>query len=156
MATLIQGSAYRSMVLGPTVIRTAALLPQTATAPIFNILGGKILITSLVGSVAVITPATTNTLKITGTPTVGTAADWCAATSVASKEVGTLTSLVSPVVPATALVVSNAGTPLSIPDPFVANVGTITLTTSGSAATGTWQWIISYVPLDNGASVTAA
>lgn len=156
MAVLIAGSAFRSMVLGPAVTRAAALLPQTATAAIFNVLGGKILITSLTGSCAVLSPATTNTLKITGTPTVGTAADWCAATSVASKEAGTLVSLVSPVVPATGLVVSNAGTPLSIPDPFVTNAGTITLTTSGSAATGTWQWVITYVPIDNGASVTAA
>lgn len=156
MTTMIAGSAYRSMVLGPTVTRTAALLPQTATAPIFNVLGGKILITSFVGACVVVSPATTNTLLITGTPTTGTAVAWCAATSVASKEVGTLVTLVSPVVPASALVVATAGTPSSIPDPFICNAGTITLTTSGSAATGTWQWILSYVPLDAGASVTAA
>lgn len=155
MTTLIQGSAYRSMILGPQVTRAAALLPQSTQAAIFNIVGGKVLITSLVGEVVVVMPATTNTLKVTGNPTVGTDVDWTTAVSPASKEVGSVISL--GVTAGGALVVANAGAGNGLGYVgFVAQIGTIDLVTTGSAATGTVKWSVTYIPIDTGASVTAA
>lgn len=155
MATGIAGKQQRQMVLGATVNRAAALLPQTAQAAIFNVLGGKVLVTSLVGEVVVVMPATTNTVKVTGNPTSGTDVDWTTATSPASKEAGSIITL--PVTAGGALAVASAGGGNAIaPTGYVAQVGTIDLVTTGSAATGTVKWTLNYVPIDDGAYVTAA
>lgn len=155
MATLLQGSAYRSLVLGPAVTRAAGLLPATTYGALFNILAGKVLITSLVGEVVVVMPATTNTTKITATPTTGTAVDWTTATSTASAQVG---AIITPAVTAGgALVVANAGAGNAVfQNGYVGQIGTLGLTTSGTAATGTVRWTLTYIPIDNGAYVTAA
>lgn len=154
MSSGVLGKQARQLVLGPTVTRAAALLPQTAYGALFAISGGKVLITSLIGEVVVVMPATTNTTKVTGTPTSGTAVDWTTATSTASAQVG---SIITPAVTAGgALVVANAGGGNAVfQNGFVAQVGTLGLTTSGSAATGTVKWTLTYVPLDDGASVAA-
>lgn len=154
MATGIAGASQRQMILGTTVVRPAALQPQTTTAAIFNVVGGRVLITSFVGDVVVATPATANTLAVNGTPASGTAVVWASAVSTASKEAGSMITLPGTV--GGALVVATAGCG-ALPDTlYVANIGTITLTTTGSAATGTIRWTLTYVPLDSGASVTAA
>src|SRR6187551_1312126 len=154
MPNFLQGNQLRSLLLGQRVTRAAALQPQTAQAPIFNVVGGKVMVTTLVGEVVVATPATTNTLKVTGNPTSGTDVDWASATSTASKEVGSIITL--PVTAGGALIVANAGGGNATLDPYIAQVGTIDLVTSGSAATGTIKWVLTYVPLDDGAYVTAA
>lgn len=155
MASQIPGKAIQSGVVGLAVYRAAALQPQTATAAIFTVTGGKVLITSLVGDVVVITPATTNVVKVLTVPTVGTGADWTTAVSTASKEVGTIITL--PAAFGGALVVNTAGGAQLGPDPaFVAQPGSISLNTTGSAATGTIKWVLTYVPLDPGAAVVAA
>lgn len=155
MSALNNNNAYALSVLGGRVNRTAALLPATTQAAIFTVAGGKVLVTSLVGEVVVVMPATTNTVKVTGNPTAGTDVDWTTATSTASKEVGSIISL--PVTAGGALAVANAGGGNAIsPTGFVAQIGTIDLVTSGTAATGTVKWTLTYVPLESGASVTAA
>lgn len=155
MTTVISGSAYKAMVLGKSVDRAAALQPATVYGALFNIVTGKVLVTSLVGEVVTATPVTTNTVKVTGTPTSGTAVDWTSATSTASKEVGAVITLASTA--GGALVVANAGAGNAIaPTGYVAQVGTVGITTSGTAATGTIKWTLTYIPLDTGATVTAA
>ncbi len=155
MSTLTPGEPLAQAILGSRVNRAAALQPQTTQAAIFTVAGGKVLVTSLVGQVVVATPATVNTLKITGNPTAGTDVDWTTATSTASKEVG---AIITPAATAGgALVVANAGGGNAVaPTGYVANVGTIDLVTTGSAATGTIKWSLTYIPLDVGATVTAA
>jgi len=155
MTTLISGASYKAFILGKSVERAAALQPQTAQAAIFTVSGGKVLVTSLIGEVVTATPATTNTLKITGNPTSGTDVDWTTAVSTASKEAGSVITLAATA--GGALAVANAGAGNAIaPTGYVAQVGTIDLVTSGSAATGTIKWTLTYVPLDAGASVAAA
>jgi hypothetical protein len=155
MTTVISGASYKAFILGKSVDRAAALQPATGQAAIFTVSGGKILVTSLIGEVVVATPATTNTLKVTGNPTSGTDVDWTTATSTASKEVGAIISL--PVTAGGALVVANAGGGnAAFAAGFVGQVGTIDLVTTGTAATGTIKWTLTYVPLDAGATVAAA
>lgn len=156
MSVLLDSEAFAKSVLGIRVTRAAALQPQTAQAAIFNVTGGKVLVTSIIGEVVVATPATVNTLKVTGNPTSGTDVDWCTATSTASKEAGSVITL--PAAAGSALVVTAAGAGAVFPATigWVAQIGTIDLVTSGSAATGTIKWTVTYVPLDAGAAVTAA
>jgi hypothetical protein len=155
MTNAMSSAAKRSLSLGDAVTRAAALQPATTQAAIFTVSGGKVLVTSLTGEVVVATPATTNTLKVTGNPTSGTDVDWTTATSTASKEAGSIISL--PVTAAGALVVANAGGGNAVgPAGYVAQIGTIDLVTSGTAATGTIKWTITYVPIDDNATIVAA
>lgn len=155
MTNIMSSSAKRSLVLGDAVTRAAALQPQTGQAAIFTVSGGKVLVTSLIGEVVVATPATVNTLKVTGNPTSGTDVDWTSAVSTASQEAGAIITL--GVTKGGALVVSPAGGGNGIAYVgFVAQIGTIDLVTSGSAATGTIKWTLTYVPIDDNASVAAA
>jgi hypothetical protein len=155
MTAMIQGDQVRSVVLGVSVSRAAALLPATTQAAIFTVAGGKVLVTSLVGEVVVVMPATTNTTKVTGNPTTGTDVDWTTAVSTASAEAGSIITL--GVTAGGALVVKNAGGGNGLGYVgFVAQIGTLDLVTTGTAATGTVKWTLTYVPLDAGASVTAA
>lgn len=155
MTNLGDAAAARQTVLGNRVTRAAALLPATGQAAIFTVKGGKVLVTSLIGEVVVVMPATTNTLQIAGNPTTGTDVVWTTAVSTASKEVG---SVITPGLTAGgALQVANAGAGNSVgPTGYVAQIGTIDLITTGTAATGTVKWTLTYVPLDDGASVVAA
>lgn len=157
MANFVSGKSLRRLVLGEHVVRPAALLPATGTGNIFTVTGGRVLITSFLGVAVTASPSTTNTLKASIAPTTGTGADLCTAVSAASKEAGSQILLPDPVASGSNLVVTTAGGNAATPvHGFVVPAGTITLTTSGTAATGTWQWDLTYVPIDDGASVGAA
>jgi len=154
MANFLDGASVGVMHYGYTLYRDTATIPQTAAGTIFTVTGGLVSVISLTGIVTTAIGATATTLKVTGTPTVGTAVDWSTATAITSKEVGSIISL-----PATfggALVVNNAGGgPLPAGVDFIANTGSIQITTSAST-TGSIRWILQYVPLDLGAAITAA
>jgi hypothetical protein len=153
MTNIMSSTAARSLILGTSVSRAAALLPATTQAAIFTVAGGKVLVTSLIGEVVVVMPATANVVKVTGNPTAGTDVDWCTTTSTASAEVGATLSL-----GAAALAVKNAGGGSlgSIAPGYIAQIGTIDLVTTGTAATGTVKWTLTYIPIDDNAVVTAA
>lgn len=153
MSVLIQGDQLRTLLYGTKVDRATATLPQTATGALFTVAGGRILLTSIVGEVTTVLGATATNAKLVSTPTTGTAVDLCAVLAVASKEVGTLfgiTGLFSD-----ALVGANAGASVVPRNAVVVPIGSIGLSTSANN-TGSVKWSITYVPLDNGASVTAA
>lgn len=153
MSVIIQGDQLRTLLYGQKVDRATATLPQTATGALFNVTGGRILLKSIVGEVTTILGATATNAKLVSTPTTGTAVDLCAVLAIASKEVGTLfgiTGLFSD-----ALVGANAGASVAPRNGVVIPIGSIGLNTSANN-TGSVKWSITYVPLDNGATVTAA
>jgi hypothetical protein len=155
MTAMIQGYQLREIAFGVQVIKTAVAFPQTATADLYTIAGGNVLVTSLLG---VVTTATTTDPQLTiGTaPTTGTAetAGLATTTALTSVEVGTWLGLLSASGKAGALVNgAHAGSSLWLPTPFVVAPGFITLTTAASQA-GAVTWYLSYVPLDNGATVS--
>lgn len=154
MATQIAGTSLRNLNFGTKVDRATAVLPATAYGALFTVAGGRVLITGLIGELTVVASGTATTVKVTGTPTVGTAVDWTTATAVTSKEVGSQMTL--PAASGGALVVQNggAGGQWQPAAPYVAAVGTIGITTSATN-TGSAKWSVTYVPLDNGATVTA-
>lgn len=166
MTSIISGSAYRSLAFGPRVTRNAATLPQTATQDIFTVSGGAVLVTSLLGQVTTVIAASDPVLSIGTKPTTGSAKTSGIATTevLTSKEVGTwIGPSDSSVVSGTPdvytlgklMVGSGAGDIIPVSKPFVVAAGTITITTTASK-TGALKWYLTYVPLDDGASVAAA
>jgi hypothetical protein len=152
MSKFIQGKELRNLVLGRHVTRATAVLPDTAYGALFTITGGKVIITSLVGCLTIACNATATNLKVTATPTTGTAVDVATDVAVASKEIGTLIGISAY---GSAVVVTNAGaTPIS-QTPFVVNTGTLGVTTSATQV-GSATWDLTYIPIDDGAAVVAA
>lgn len=154
MSYILSPGGIRTALLGVKVDRATATLPQGATGSIFTVAGGRVVVTSLIGEVTVAAGATVTTLKVTSTPTTGTAVDLTSATAITSLEVGGHMSL--PLTLGGALVVSNAGVAevagaiqLLIP------VGNIQITTS-AGDTGSVKWSLTYIPFDDAATVVAA
>lgn len=153
MTVLIQGTQLRTLLFGTKVDRATATLPQGTAHALFTISTGRILLTSIVGQVTTIIQNQANNTKLTANPTAGTSVDLCAVLSIANDEVGCLygiTGLFSD-----AMVGSNAGATVIQRNPIVIPVGTIDLD-CGANNTGSVKWSLTYVPLDDGASVAAA
>lgn len=159
MSVIIQPNQVFTIQFGLLVTKPAAAIPQTATANLYTVAGGNVLVTSILGQVTTVIGGTATTLAIGLAPTTGTAQTGGIATAVAitSKEVGTWVSAQASAGGGGALVVGGstgtAGGAPFLPAAFVAPVGTITITTSAST-TGAMKWYLSYIPLDVGASVS--
>lgn len=137
---------------GVRIDRSTAVLPQTATAPIFTIAAGRVLVRMLIGEVTTIIQAQANNTKLTGVPTAGTSLDICAVADINALEVGG--KLVPTGTLATALGKTVAGAALTMAQPLVLAIGTLNLNCAASS-TGAIKWSIWYSPLDDGAVVTA-
>ncbi len=153
MSVIIQGDQLRTILLGTKVDRVTAALPQTTQSALFTITGGRVLLTSIVGEVTTVIQTQANNTKLVANPTTGTDVDICAVLNVAADEVGCLygiTGLFSD-----ALVGANAGATVIPRNPVVLLVGTLDLNCAASN-TGSVKWSLTYIALDNGASVAAA
>jgi hypothetical protein len=137
VANFIQGTYLRKLNYGTLVTTAAAAFPQTATATLFTVTGGNIIVTCLLGEVT--------TVIVDGIATT---------TALTSAEVGTLVTVQPSSGLGGALVVGSlAGSAVFPGDPFVVSAGTITWTT-GASHTGAMKWYLTYIPLDDGASVS--
>lgn len=154
MSVLIAASSYRTLREGPAVFRATAVLPQTAQTPIFTVAGGLVLITKFIGVVTTVVQAQATTAQLIATPTTGTAVNLSNATAdLNAAQVGATLTL-----PATlggTALVSNAGAAAFLAAQLVVQTGTIDFKTVASS-TGAMRFIITYVPLDDGASIVAA
>lgn len=157
MTTIIQGSQLRKLLFGTQVANSSGkTVPQNATSTIFTVAGGRVAVTSLVGKVTTVIAGTTPSAKIVATPTTGSANDLCTATAITADEVGTQYSI--PGATGSALNVSGSGSGgvTGQTAPVIVAAGTIGVNVSAADATGAIQWALTYVPIDDGASVTAA
>lgn len=156
MTTIIQGDQLRTVLLGNKVEEPAAVLPATATAHLFTVSGGRVVVTGLVGQCTTVCTSTATTVSVGHTPLTGTASTTAlaTATAVTSAEVGSLVSL--PITKGALLVNVLAGGAAQAPGSggYVVPPGTIDITTSATN-TGAFKWTLTYIPLDNGATVTA-
>ena len=153
MSVLIQGDQLRTIRFGIKVDRATASLPQTTQSALFTVATGRVLLTGIVGEVTTVIQTQANNTKIVSNPTTGTDVDLCAVLNITAKEVGTLfgiTGLFSD-----ALVGANAGAGVLPRNGIVIPIGTIDLNCAASN-TGSVKWSVTYVPLDNGATITAA
>lgn len=140
--------------LGVRVDRASAVTPQSTATAYFTISGGRVLITGVQGLVTVIFTATATNIKLTATPTVGTAVDMCAVVAAGSKEAGTLLGITG--VPSVAMVATNAGLTTWMNTQQVLNTGTIDFSSSGNNVSSATSWSVWYLPLDAGARIVAA
>lgn len=145
--------ALRATRLGIPVERATATLPQTTQSALFNVVGGRIAILGIIGEVTTVIQTQANNTKIVSNPTTGTDVDLCAVLSITAKEVGTLFGITGTFTDA--MVGANAGATVMPDRPVVVPIGTIDLSCAASN-TGSVKWAILYVPIDDGAYVTAA
>lgn len=158
MVNFIQGTQLRQLEYGYQVLKAAQTLPQTTTLTLFTVTGGRVAITSLVGTVSTVIGAGAVTMSLGVAPTVGTANTAGIAaltTTLANKEAGTNLWL-PPIVGAALLFGANAGTPAQLlaGNAYVVTTGTVTWTTAAASTTGAVSWSLTYVPIDTGASVS--
>jgi hypothetical protein len=147
----VDGQSFASVQLGFRADKASATLPASGDQTIFTVTGGRVAVCLLFGEVTTIIQAQATTLKVTSTPTVGTAVDLTATLDINAKEAGTLLLVEGD---GTALVGANAGAALSAigNNRMIIPTGIIKITT-GATSTGATKWTCYWVPLDDGASL---
>lgn len=149
MSVIIQGNQVRGVALGLLVTKATGALTN-ATSDLFIVAGGLVAVTSIVGRVTTaITVA--NTYKVIHTPTTGTAKDLCASadigtTDTAAGEVFVLTGLATD-----AIAIGSKGNKAPA---IILETGKVQQVSSGTD--GAIKWYITYVPIDDGATLVAA
>lgn len=149
-----QRDALALVVYGEHVAKAAAALPQTATGHLFVITGGRVMVTLLFGEVTTIIQSTDPVIKVTGTPTTGTAVDIASTVDISSLEAGGKLIVEGD---GTAIVKGNAGAAFFAngAHEFIACTGYIDLV-AGASKTGAVKWDLFYFPIDDGALVVSA
>lgn len=139
--------------LGFRVDRATAALPQTTNHALFNIVGGRVLMTAIIGEVTTAIGGADNA-KLTAYPTVTTAGDTdlCATVDINTCDVGDVLSITG--TPADAMLVAHGGA-AQIGKAVVLPIGTLNLDCDASR-TGNIKWSLFYIPLDDGAYVEAS
>jgi hypothetical protein len=156
----VREANYGALVTGGAKTLPALNTPQT----IFNVVGGRVVITSLTAVVTTVVQSQACTLSVGNTPTGGSAAptSLCTATSISGITVGT--SLALPVAQTSALIVSSAsgvilGNTISVPIQSggiaLVPAGAIIVQTSATN-TGAIVYSVTYFAYDSGATITAA
>lgn len=151
MATYNESRCTRMGIYGLSVDRDADMLPQESTCPLFNVIGGRVAITQIIGEVTTVIQTQANNTKLTATPTGGTAVDLCANLNISADEVGTLYGITG--TPANAM----TGTGLIVKQAaqVIVGEGTIDLVCAAEN-TGEVKWTVYYIAMDYGAYITAA
>jgi len=153
VSEFLAGKSLRKLLKGNKVERAAAGLPASTAGALFTVSGGRVAITQIVGEVTTVIQTQANNTKLTANPTTGTSVDICAVLNISADEVGTLYGISG--LQSDALIGINAGAvPGQVRD-VVVNVGTIDIDCAATN-TGEVAWTLFYIPIDDGASVTAA
>jgi hypothetical protein len=149
MTVILSGSQARSIMLGTKVEKTTGTLAAT-TVPLFTIAGGIVLVTSVVGLVTT-TLTVANSYKLQINPTTGDSTDINAATDIGATDTaaGTLIGFGQGTTAAPALLRGGQA-----PPPFFCPIGQIESVSAGTD--GVILWKITYIPLDDGATLVAA
>lgn len=156
MATYLAGKELRRLLYGIHVNRPTNTLPASVAGNIFTVSGGRCLINLLFGEVTVAVQNQACTLSIGALPTVGTgsATNLATAVSIIAAPIGAHFGA-NPGGALIADITTEAGITLAGGYPAVVDTGTITITPSATN-TGSVQWDLFYVPIDDGAQIVAA
>ncbi len=144
----------RDIVLGCRVDKAATALPAGVYGALFNIAGGKVAITAMIGECTVAVGGA-NLIKYTATPTTATLVDLSAGGAGAdmnTDDIGDLMSFTG--IPANDTLGVHNGS-INIGIPVAVAIGSVGITCSQNTA-GTFKWSLFYVPIDVGAIVAAA
>lgn len=151
MSVIIQGSQLRTVLYGTRVEKATGTLAAT-TISLFTVAGGKVLITSIVGEVTTaITVA--NSYKLQHNPTTGTTKDLCAATDIGTTDTPAGNLLGFQGLTGDSILTGPGAVP-TLKQPIVLTAGVIEHVSAGTD--GVITWVITWVPLDDGATVVAA
>lgn len=153
MTVVNESAAYRKSAFGQLVSRATAALPQTATGTLFTVAGGLVMVTSIVGVVTTSIQAQANAVKLVATPTTGSVNDLTGTVDVNGLAAGGLLSAQG--LAGDALVKSTGGGISTLRQPLIVAIGAIGLNTAASN-TGSVRWLLTYVPLEDGATLVAA
>jgi hypothetical protein len=153
MTVVDDGQQFRKIVFGLRVLRATATLPATATGSIFTVTLGNVMITSILGVVTTSIQAQANAVKLVATPTIGAVNDLCATVDINGLAAGGQLSLTG--LAADAMVKSTGGGVSSLRNAIVVAPGAVGLNTAATN-TGSIRWIVTYVPLEDGALLVAA
>jgi hypothetical protein len=143
---------------GLYVERAAAVVDAAAVFPLFSVTGGRVTLTGLLGEVVVVMAgAPGTTLQITHLATVGTpvvSVLSAASADIVTYDPGRMFAL--PTGSGVALTPSIGSSALEFRAPeWILEVGNLAVTVTGGLATGTIKWTAWYVPVDEGAYMTA-
>lgn len=150
-ASQMDGYALTQVEYGVRSDKATANLPASTIGTIFTVAGGRVIIRALLGEVTTIIQAQATTLKVTSTPSVGTAVDLCTTVDINALEVGGRVALPSSV--GSALTKANAGAITFQDAGVLVPAGTIGITT-GATSTGQMKWTCWWEPLDQGATLS--
>jgi hypothetical protein len=161
MTTIIQGDQLRTLLLGNKADKaTGTVVINTTT--LFNITGGRIVLTSLVGRVTTAIGATVSNCKLVYNPTAaGTSFDLCTAVAIESDAVEQTYHLASTSTDAApgALIVTGAvgqASPGILTYPYILQAGALEQNLSADPVGGAITWSVTWFPYDNGAALAAA
>jgi len=156
MSAGIKGNQQRTLLLGTRISKDSGTL-TSATKTLFTVAGGECLITAMYGLVTVsITVANTYYLQLA--PTTGQTAQLCTSLDIGTTDTtagglltfGASSSTAPPKLMSPSTAAGGYGQPLSA----VVTTGTIQQVSAGTD--GKITWVITYVPLTDGASIVAA
>lgn len=151
MSVLNNAGAFRKTVFGSDFISKDTGTLAATTVALFTIAGGRVAVTGLFGLVTVsITVA--NSYKLQNNPTAGDTTDINAATDIGTTDsvAGTIIGFGQGTTAAPPLLKGG----YNIPAPLILPVGQIEHVSAGTD--GKITWYLSYVPIDDGATVVAA
>ncbi len=138
---------------GIPIFREATTLPQTAAFAIFNIVGGRVLMTSIVGEITIILGAVGN-MGLEENPTAGTTELICAVVAAGTYAEGDHMGITG--IAANAMIpAATGGIPVMTTQGVVLRVGVLDWRCSASS-TGEMEWAAAYIPIDDGAYMTVA
>lgn len=138
---------------GIRVDKAATAVAGISVKSLFTVAGGNCMVLGLIGEVTTILETKGNNTKYVSTPTVGSAQDMCAVVDITAHEVGGLLTITGVI--ATAAVKGNAGAGVMMTTPLCVAPGVIGLNTAADS-TGAYKFSIWYIPLEDGAYISAA
>ena len=153
MSTIVSGSQFRNLILGGApVLKSTGTLAATTVA-LYTVAGGRVMITSMYGLVTTsITVA--NSYKLQVNPTTGDTQDLCAATDIGTTDTlaGSILQfgLATTTAPAKLISIGYGNSRLNT----VVPVGQIESVSAGTD--GVISWYVTWIPMDDGATLVAA
>lgn len=145
--------SLQNIAMGIPLFRAASLCPQTAAFAIFNIVGGRVLLTYIAGEITIILGAVGN-FTLEENPTAGTTEVIGTALAVGTYAAGDMIG-VTGLDNAAAIPAATGGIPGMSCQGRVLRIGTLEWRQSASS-TGEVQWFCTYIPIDDGAYMTVA
>lgn len=151
MSDFLAGKSARTVVNGLLVEQGATLIAGIGTKDLFNVVGGRVIVKTLLGEVTTNFEAKANACSFNHTPTGGAAVDLSLAVECNGDVEGTLYGITG--LPATAMSVT-IGTAVAQTYDIILVPGVIGFDTAADA-TGAIKASVVYIPLDDGAYIEA-